>query len=332
MDQRMGEYECFSLQPITKEFFCGAEAVFEFYCRHFVGKTHRNYIAKKTPYGPVCISFKQGVQELYLVIRSRLAYEAVFLKMGVNSRPRRWSLLAFLKGVFDTRSILNRTLSLLYHPFMGLRFQKQTADNFAERLFLMEKSMIKKNHKVGVLCLKRGQKGLLEAFQNEKKDISFEFKHFLYFLGSECGRPLFFDMAGQGEIGTQISTRIDRREIIFHISNLLAERERQRMIGNNICLIVFNQWRIKLRAAEYFSKQTHLIVEVVPNEGEYQCFFYRKRGILLETKAGGGAAGMRSRTDFLRTMLWAENSILQEDKYRAIAVRVREACLKGLLE
>ncbi|ELR11121.1 RapGAP/RanGAP domain containing protein [Acanthamoeba castellanii str. Neff] len=140
----------------------------------------------------------------------------------------------------------------------------------------MERKMIAKNYKFGILYVKEGQTKENEMFANVETSAAFD--EFLEFLGN---RIVLRDWKGfrggldvnRDSTGTHsVHTRFKDFEIMFHVSTLLPfnpadeqQLERKRHLGNDIVVIIFVDGSTPFSPSLLKSEFNHTFVVVQPH-------------------------------------------------------------------
>lgn len=306
----------------------------ELYKTFFLGKNHVNYVSKKTSFGPVCISFKIIQKTCFLIIRTQEKNENIKIQTDGSTKKTFFSIIN--KIIFKLKhNTLNQMLNIIQHPLANQSFKKTTKVLFPERIVEFEKKLLNEKHRIGVLSIK-------ESEENNKTGLSKKLKRFLSFIGGKIhlndwnGYKGCLDTSQNTTGNYSFYTELKEEKIMFHVSDLLPKKEIKKYIGNDICVIIFNESENKTCLCSYLSKQTHIIVEVIPNENKtYKASFYKRKCVpMYQDKKNSFVIEetAEERELFLKTIILNERNVYKSSKYIEIKRRIRTFLLNELIE
>lgn len=212
------------------------------YFKYFLGKVHQNFVGidgSKSPFVlSVCLtdSDNYGVPQYRAILWRKTGGQKLCIPYQPNKPISPKTVLqAYGVDKFDKgpREVLNREL------------QKE--------LLVLEEQEGSVNFKFGVLYAKQGQTTDDEMFSNVK--VSEDFERFLELLGDKIELKGWQKYRGGLDVKNNMTglqslyTIYEGHEIMFHVSTLLPftpdnpqQVERKRHIGNDIVIIVFQDW------------------------------------------------------------------------------------------
>jgi len=157
----------------------------------------------------------------------------------------------------STKQISNKQMTkkltnALEHLTKSKRLQVIDSSELTNDLLSYERKLVASNQKIGILLMTEGQTSEEEMFGNATSSERFE--EFLLFLGNTItlnehkGFTGGLDCKHNSTGDRSIYTKFHGLEIMFHVSTLLPHSsqdpqqvEKKRHIGNDICVIVFNE-------------------------------------------------------------------------------------------
>lgn len=214
-----------------------AEKTIPFYEKYFHGKEHINFMAMGDGNaGAICVSVEVTKEREYAraIIRTKQGEDRIL----IPASPKPKEVLKTLKGG--------------YPEYEKLKFAQIKDLTFPDELLSMERKLMFKTYKWGVLYCKAGQTDEVEMFQNV--DESPAFQEFLEFLGQKVKLQGWTNFRGGLDVknnstGTHsIYTTFRNFEIMYHVSTMLPynaedlqQLERKRHLGNDIVVIIFKE-------------------------------------------------------------------------------------------
>ncbi|KAJ3433945.1 gtpase-activating rap/ran-gap domain-like protein [Anaeramoeba flamelloides] len=218
----------------------------------------------------------------HLVLAQELANknETEFLVLIINENKNQ--LLTIKKKELDLKFYSsNKTEKALKKMF--LKYDKEAKgevkivdmdyEDEESSILEMENATIHTTFKVGVLCIKEGQKEEEEFFQNRYE--SYDFKQFLKILGEKIRLKGFKKYGGRLDTkedadGTHaIYSQYKNNQIMYHVLTWLPFDKiddqqvcRKRHIGNDNVVIVFIEGNVKFLPKSITSQQNHVVIAV----------------------------------------------------------------------
>ncbi|KAJ6232214.1 gtpase-activating rap/ran-gap domain-like protein [Anaeramoeba flamelloides] len=218
----------------------------------------------------------------HLVLAQELANknETEFLVLIINENKNQ--LLTIKKKELDLKFYSsNKTEKALKKMF--LKYDKEAKgevkivdmdyEDEESSILEMENATIHTTFKVGVLCIKEGQKKEEEFFQNRYE--SYDFKQFLKILGEKIRLKGFKKYGGRLDTkedadGTHaIYSQYKNNQIMYHVLTWLPFDKiddqqvcRKRHIGNDNVVIVFIEGNVKFLPKSITSQQNHVVIAV----------------------------------------------------------------------
>uniref|UniRef100_A0A6B2L7D2 Rap-GAP domain-containing protein n=1 Tax=Arcella intermedia TaxID=1963864 RepID=A0A6B2L7D2_9EUKA len=235
------------------------------FTNNFAEFEHYSYLGRDKILGPFCIIVKKLPEE-----------NGEFLALLKSKKEDKTTVIADTKKSKKKKPTRDFLLKSLNINTSKQNLKRIKDPRFTQDLIQLEKKLIMKQLKIGVLYCKEGQEDEREIFANEYP--SDEFKHFLKFLGKKTPLKGFTGFAGgldtssDTETGENAITTVWKgHELLFHTSTMIPislddpqQLQRKRHIGNDIVLIVFKEGNNPYSPGTVTSSFNHVIIVVQP--------------------------------------------------------------------
>jgi len=201
-------------------------------------KPHINILATLSDKSNVIVSIltKSDQDEIHMgIMRSKLGEIPLYIK---TSSTKIKAIIAVLRKKYE-----NLFKEIPLNVLDEKKIKEESKNSLPYDLLQLDSKIKLRNYKFGVIYCKDGQ-SVKESFKNNRMSIAFQ--KFLRCLGEKVRLKGFFGFKGdldvkQGSLTGRHSyyTKWEGFEIMYHVCPMIPPKQRKRLIGNDIVVIVF---------------------------------------------------------------------------------------------